>query len=145
MQEHGINPSAMMGGCLLLLVQMPVFMGLYYALQESVFFRLEPFLWMPNLAAPDMLVRWGESIPWISAPDDLGGMLYLGPYFNLLPLIAVALMLYMQIEDDAEVGRPAGADAAEDDEVHDDPHALLLLQVAGRARASTSSARACGG
>jgi YidC/Oxa1 family membrane protein insertase len=97
-REHGINPSAMMGGCLLLLLQMPVFMGLYYALQESVFFRLEPFLWMPNLAAPDMLVRWGESIPWVSTPGDLGTWLYLGPYFNILPLIAVALMLYVQMK-----------------------------------------------
>ena len=98
MKEHGINPMAMMGGCLPLLMQMPIFMGLYFALQESVFFRLEPATpwWVPNLAAPDMLVRWGESIPWISTPDALGGMLYLGPYFNLLPLVAVGLMMYVQ-------------------------------------------------
>jgi YidC/Oxa1 family membrane protein insertase len=98
MRAHGINPAAMMGGCLPLLLQMPVFMGLYYALQESIFFRLEPATpwWIPNLAAPDMLARWGESIPWISAPESLGGTLYLGPYFNLLPLIAVALMMYTQ-------------------------------------------------
>ena len=44
-----------------------------------------------NLAAPDMLVWWTEEIPWISSPDALGGMLYLGPFFNLLPLIAVGL------------------------------------------------------
>jgi YidC/Oxa1 family membrane protein insertase len=97
-REHGINPAAAMGGCLLLLFQMPVFMGLYYALQESVFFRLEPLTpwWVTNLAAPDMTVRWGESIPWISAPEDLGGFIYLGPYLNVLPLIAVALMMYVQ-------------------------------------------------
>jgi len=80
MRAHGINPSAMFGGCLLLLAQMPIFMGLYYALQESVFFRLEPLTpwWIPNLAAPDMLIRWGEDIPWISDPPSLGGALYLG-------------------------------------------------------------------
>ena len=61
MREHGINPAAMMGGCLPLLMQMPIFMGLYFALQESVFFRLEPFCpWIVNLAAPDMLVWWAE-------------------------------------------------------------------------------------
>jgi len=98
MRAHGINPSAMFGGCLLLLAQMPIFMGLYYALQESVFFRLEPLTpwWIPNLAAPDMLIRWGEDIPWISDPPSLGGALYLGPYLNLLPLVAVGLMMYVQ-------------------------------------------------
>lgn len=95
-KEHGINPAAAMGGCLLLFAQMPVFMGLYYALQESVFFRLESFLWMPNLAAPDMLFWWSEKIPFLAKPEDLGGSLYLGPYFNLLPLIAVTLMMYVQ-------------------------------------------------
>jgi len=97
-REHGINPAAAMGGCFLLLAQMPVFMGLYYALQESVFFRLEPLTpwWVANLAAPDMTLRWGESIPWLSTPEDLGGFIYLGPYLNVLPLVAVALMMYVQ-------------------------------------------------
>jgi YidC/Oxa1 family membrane protein insertase len=95
-REHNINPAAMLGGCFTLILQMPIFMGLYYALQESIFFRLESFLWMPNLSAPDMLLWWGEAIPFFSNPGDMGGFLYLGPYFNILPLIAVALMLYQQ-------------------------------------------------
>ena len=77
-------------------LQMPIFMGLYYCLQESVQFRLAKFLWIDNLAAPDMLVWWGQGIPWLSDPDSLGGMLYLGPYFNLLPVIAVAFMVIQQ-------------------------------------------------
>jgi membrane protein insertase Oxa1/YidC/SpoIIIJ len=43
-----------------------------------------------------MLIHWGESIPWISRPEDYGGFLYLGPYFNLLPVIAVSLMIVQQ-------------------------------------------------
>src|SRR5262249_32091614 len=97
----------MMGGCLPVLAQMPIFLGLYYCLQESISFRLEPFFpWMPwirNLAAPDMLfswvpwsLSWSESIPMISAPASQGGMLFLGPFFNLLPVIAVGLMLVQQ-------------------------------------------------
>jgi YidC/Oxa1 family membrane protein insertase len=93
---NGVNPLSAMGGCLLLLMQMPIFMGLYYALQESVFLRLEPFLWIPNLAAPDMLLWWGEGIPVISTPTDMGGALYLGPFLNILPIAAVVLMLYQQ-------------------------------------------------
>jgi YidC/Oxa1 family membrane protein insertase len=94
--RKGINPLAMMGSCWMVLLQMPIFMGLYYALQESIHFRLAPFLWMENLAAPDMLKWWGENIPWISQPSAQGGLLYLGPFFNILPIIAVSLMLVQQ-------------------------------------------------
>ncbi|MFO0799221.1 MAG: YidC/Oxa1 family insertase periplasmic-domain containing protein [Gemmataceae bacterium] len=99
MLKHGMNPFTAMGGCLLLFAQMPIFMGLYFCLQESVFFRLQPFLWVQNLAAPDMTVWWTEGVPLISDPDNRHGtwsFLYLGPYLNVLPLIAVGLMLYQQ-------------------------------------------------
>lgn len=96
MMEHGANPFAMMGGCLLLFAQMPVMMGLYFCLQESVFFRLDSFLWIDNLAAPDMVAWWTEKVPFLSTPEDIGSMLYLGPYFNVLPVLAVGLMLYQQ-------------------------------------------------
>lgn len=107
MFKHGVNPLSTMGGCLLMFAQMPVFMGLYFCLQESVFFRLSQFLWAPNLAAPDMLVWWSEAIPVISDPSNTGPtdniflglfrMLYLGPYFNVLPLLAVALIFVQQL------------------------------------------------
>ena len=96
MMQNGANPFAAMGGCLLLLAQMPIMMGLYFCLQESVFFRLDSFLWIDNLAAPDMLAWWTEGIPYISTPEDIGSFIYLGPFFNLLPLLAVGLMLYQQ-------------------------------------------------
>jgi YidC/Oxa1 family membrane protein insertase len=77
---------------------MPIFMGLYFALQESTHFRLAEFwpTWIPNLAAPDMLINWTEHIPFISRVEDYGSIFYLGPYFNLLPVIAVALMIAQQ-------------------------------------------------
>jgi membrane protein insertase Oxa1/YidC/SpoIIIJ len=65
-------------------------------LQESVHFRLAGFLWIDNLAAPDMLLWWGENIPLISRPSDMGSILYLGPYLNLLPILAVTLMIFQQ-------------------------------------------------
>ena len=90
------NNASPMAGCLPVLMQMPIFLGLYYALQESIHFRLAPFLWIKNLAAPDMLQWWTDTIPWISDPDNQGGMLYLGPFFNLLPVFAVGLMVVQQ-------------------------------------------------
>jgi YidC/Oxa1 family membrane protein insertase len=95
-QKAGVNPFAMLSSCWLMLAQLPIFLGLYYALQESINFRLQSFLWMPNLAAPDMLFWWTEKIPFISDPAYLGSFFYLGPYFNLLPIIWVALMLWQQ-------------------------------------------------
>lgn len=96
--KKGINPLAMMGSCWMVFLQMPIFLGLYYALQESINFRLAGFwpTWVHNLAAPDMMIWWGENIPWVSRPQDMGGFLYLGPYFNLLPIFAVALMIVQQ-------------------------------------------------
>jgi YidC/Oxa1 family membrane protein insertase len=92
-RKHGISP---MGSCWMAFLQMPIFLGLFYCLQESIHFRLAPFLWIQNLSAPDMLFYWTESIPWISTPDSYGSFLYLGPYFNLLPVIAVAFMMVQQ-------------------------------------------------
>ncbi|QEL16942.1 membrane protein insertase YidC [Limnoglobus roseus] len=97
--QAGINQFSQMGGCVLLLLQMPILMGLYFCLQESVFFRLEPFLWFPNLAAPDMTIPWTESIPMVSTPWSRFGslnFLYLGPFFNILPLFAVVLFYVQQ-------------------------------------------------
>src|SRR5208283_4585854 len=59
------------------------------------------FLWIQNLAAPDMLWRWGENlvipiVKAISDPDNHGAIYYLGPYFNLLPVIAVGFMIMQQ-------------------------------------------------
>jgi YidC/Oxa1 family membrane protein insertase len=96
-RKHKINPA---GGCLPLFLQMPIFLGLYYALQESVQFRLANFLWIQNLAAPDMFFYWGQSnlpvLEWLTGPDNLGSMIYLGPYLNLLPIFAAGLMLVQQ-------------------------------------------------
>jgi YidC/Oxa1 family membrane protein insertase len=94
-RKHGVSPF---GSCWIIFLQMPIFMGLYYALQESIQFRLAGFwpTWIHNLAAPDMMIRWGESIPLISNPAYFGQFFYLGPYFNLLPVLAVTLMILQQ-------------------------------------------------
>lgn len=67
-KKEKINP---MGGCLPILVQMPVFIGLYWMLMESVELRHAPFiLWIKDLSVMD-------------------------PYF-VLPLLMGASMFYMQ-------------------------------------------------
>ena len=50
-QKEKINP---LGGCLPILVQIPVFFALYWVLLESVELRQAPFFgWIQNLSAPD--------------------------------------------------------------------------------------------
>jgi YidC/Oxa1 family membrane protein insertase len=83
MREYKVNPMA---GCLPLLIQMPIFIALYQALQYSVDLRLAPFLWFNNLAAPDALFKLPFQLPW---------PLY-WTTFNLLPIITVALMVVQQ-------------------------------------------------
>jgi YidC/Oxa1 family membrane protein insertase len=50
-KKEKINP---LGGCLPIIVQIPVFIALYWVLLESVELRQAPFvLWIDNLSAPD--------------------------------------------------------------------------------------------
>jgi YidC/Oxa1 family membrane protein insertase len=80
-RKHKINPLA---GCLPLFLQLPVFIGLYTALNSAVDLRLASFLWIDNLAAPDQLFRMSFSLP------------FLGQDFNLLPILTVFLFMAQQ-------------------------------------------------
>ena len=53
-KEHGVNPF---GGCLPLLIQMPIFIAFYQSLFNFNFKVVEhaKFLWIPNIGAPDPL------------------------------------------------------------------------------------------
>ncbi len=50
--EYGVNPLA---GCLPLLIQLPIFLGLYYMLQSSSGIRFAHFLWIQDLSLPDYI------------------------------------------------------------------------------------------
>ena len=86
-RKHNYNP---MGGCLLVFVQLPIFMGLYRSLMVNVELRRAPLLgdavrWCSNLAAPDMFWNWEHvmpTYPW-------GSHRLAGPYLNILPLLTV--------------------------------------------------------
>ena len=77
-KQHGFNPAA---GCLPALIQLPIFVSLWQALNNSVPLRHSTFLYIKNLAAPDMLFPFPTELPIV------------GKYFNLLPFFVVALML----------------------------------------------------
>ena len=51
-KKEKVNP---LGGCLPILVQIPIFIALYWVLLESVELRQAGFLWVPDLSKPDPL------------------------------------------------------------------------------------------
>ncbi len=60
-KRKGVNP---LGGCLPVLIQIPVFLGLYNALLQSIELRHEPFaLWIHDLSSPERLLLFGIPIP----------------------------------------------------------------------------------
>jgi YidC/Oxa1 family membrane protein insertase len=65
-RTYKINP---LGGCLPMVVQLPVFFALYRMLYEAIELRHAPFfLWIDDLAAPDRLFRFDFSIPFMEPP-----------------------------------------------------------------------------
>jgi YidC/Oxa1 family membrane protein insertase len=62
-KTYKVNP---MGGCLPMLLQIPVFFALYKVLLQSIELRHAPFmLWINDLSAPDRLMIPGVNIPYL--------------------------------------------------------------------------------
>lgn len=59
-KKHGVNP---LGGCLPVLVQIPVFMALYQSFYHAADMRGQPFLWIRDLTLPDQLLYLHFSMP----------------------------------------------------------------------------------
>lgn len=60
-RRNKVNP---LSGCLPMVLQIPIFVGLYNALMHSIELRHAPFmLWIDDLAAPDRLMVGGVGIP----------------------------------------------------------------------------------
>ena len=95
-RSHNYNP---VGGCMLAFVQLPVFVGLYRSLMVAVDLRQAPLFtesirWASNLAAPDMFWNWTAIMPQFITSGT--GILGLGPYLNILPLVTIALFIWQQ-------------------------------------------------
>ena len=76
-KENRINPAS---GCLPAVIQIPIFIGLYYMLRSASEIRFQPFLWVKDL----------------SMPDTVG---YLGSFpINIMPLLmGVTMVVQMKV------------------------------------------------
>lgn len=81
-KEFGVNP---LSGCLPMLLQIPVFIGLYWALAQAIELRQSPFmLWITDLSQPDQLCK---------LPFPILGAHYL----HVLPLIMTVSWLVQSL------------------------------------------------
>ena len=95
MRDEGVNP---MGGCLPLLIQMPIFFAMFQTFRHYAPMREHGFLWVDDLTMPD---QWFHlfTLPF--------NMPFFGQdvTFNLLPLLYIAIMCFSsfsnKIPDDA--------------------------------------------
>jgi len=80
-KDHKVNPF---GGCLPMILQIPIFISLYQVLSRSIALKGASFLWIKDLSEPDRLFKFPVTLPFI------------GDYFNILPILMAAGMLIQQ-------------------------------------------------
>jgi YidC/Oxa1 family membrane protein insertase len=86
MREQKVSP---LGGCLPMLLQIPVFFGFFSMIQSAIELRGARFMWIPDLSQTDTLFMIPALgfIPFFGIPG-------VGLPFNLLPLLMGATMLW---------------------------------------------------
>lgn len=82
-KENKVNP---LGGCIPILITMPLFIGFFAVLQGAAELRYAPFLWAVDLSAPDTVYSFGA----VTLP--LLGLTHLN--INILPILMGATMIY---------------------------------------------------
>ncbi|MDP8236056.1 MAG: membrane protein insertase YidC [Candidatus Erginobacter occultus] len=99
-KANGVNP---MGGCLPMLLQMPVLFALFTTLRNTILLRNAPFWiipgrWIKDLSGPDVLATLEQSYPII------------GNQVNILPLLmGISFYLQQKITPTAGGGSPQAA------------------------------------
>lgn len=75
-QTYGVNPA---GGCLPILLQMPIFIALWGLFQAATELRQQPFvLWINDLSAPDLIYDLGFKLPLFGIQEISGLAILMG-------------------------------------------------------------------
>jgi YidC/Oxa1 family membrane protein insertase len=91
-KTYGINPA---GGCLPMLLQMPILFALFTFFNVTIEIRHEPFIfWITNLSSPDYLFTLPFKIPLVGV-DKITG---------LAPLLGITMFLQqkMSVKDPSQ-------------------------------------------
>ena len=93
-RKVGVSP---MGGCLPMLLQMPVLFALFVFFPVAIELRQQGFLWADDLSSYDSIFSWDVYIPFISS--------YYGNHISLFCLLmAIANIISTKISTDAQGG-----------------------------------------
>ena len=85
--KAGVNP---MGGCLPMLLQMPILVAMFSFFPSSIELRGESFLWAKDLSSYDAIVEWNTYIPLITP--------YFGNHISLFCLLmTITNILYTKV------------------------------------------------
>ncbi|MDX1427540.1 MAG: membrane protein insertase YidC, partial [Salegentibacter mishustinae] len=75
-KTYGVNPA---GGCLPLLLQMPIFVALWGLFQTAIELRQQPFIfWIKDLSTPDVIYNLGFKLPLFGIQQISGLALLMG-------------------------------------------------------------------
>jgi YidC/Oxa1 family membrane protein insertase len=87
MHENGVNPNEMLGGCLLMFLQLPIWVALIAVFRVAIEIRQEPALFglLGDLSLPDRAWAFGFPLPLVG-----------WEYLNVLPILYVLMTLVQQ-------------------------------------------------
>lgn len=60
--QYGVSP---MGGCLPMLIQMPIWIAMFNFVPNAIELRQQSFLWADDLSTYDDILSWSFQIPWL--------------------------------------------------------------------------------
>ncbi len=83
-QTAGVNPF---GGCLPMLLQLPILMSMYYFFPNSIELRQQPFLWATDLSSYDAIYTFKETI---------FGQNHISLFTILMTVTSIAMAVYTQ-------------------------------------------------
>src|SRR5207248_11787575 len=96
-KQYGINP---VGGCLPMVIQVPIFFGLFTMLRQAVELRNSSFLWIRDLSQPDTVAH----LPGLGFPVNVLPILMAGTNIWMMRLTPKSgdptqqrMMMFMQI------------------------------------------------
>ena len=93
-KEAGVNP---LGGCIPVIVQMPILIAMFRFFPASIELRGESFLWATDLSTYDALISWDQHIPLIST--------FYGNHISIFTLLMTAsTILYTRMNQQMTAG-----------------------------------------
>lgn len=94
-REFGVNP---LGGCLPMVLQMPIWFALYRFFPASIEFRQQSFLWATDLSSYDSIYNFGYNIPMYGDHISL---------FSILWMVSTLAYSYYTMKDNEMMGQNA--------------------------------------